>query len=69
MANFILKENGATGIIGSYADDALKAGNSQYEILTEKTLSKVESKSEMYENLNFYGHQINNIALGLFELQ
>lgn len=54
------------GIYGSYVDDTLNVGSSEFEELTEKTLHRFESKPRVYDTFDFYGTQLHMIEPGMF---
>ena len=56
-----------TGLVGTYVDDSLAAGNEYFEKLTSKTMEKFESREREVDNTSFIGMSIKTTKDG-FEL-
>lgn len=50
----------ASGLMGMLVDDGLICGNENFQILTEATLQKFDSRPRQWDNVDFYGLRIES---------
>lgn len=52
------------GLMGTYVDDIIAGGDSQFELASEKTSERFESKPKEFENFRFAGVYVEKISEG-----
>lgn len=62
------KEGKLEGLMGTYVDDGLNAGDLALETLTESTLSKFDSKPRVHNLFAFFRTQLETLESGCFHM-
>ena len=58
---YIVQQNGSVeGLKGVYVDEFLLAGEKSFQVLTEATIRKFDSREREWENVEFFGNNINS---------